>query len=539
MRTLLETVDDITDLETIDPDDIDQEEADFSQVGQSYNMHLKEKQVAKDKLKQQITAEKVFKEHQPSFLTYVEKEEIKSLHKNDPNLWTPEELSKSFPALPTTIKKILKSKWSPDSAERIIDYDNYVSKNWEKFKSGELVLSDQLEEHLKKFQNRKIVLIDRVQLAEKFVPPKIELPKPRNTYFSNIVQSYIEAKENRLKLEETNILHSDKDKSENIVEETGVKVKVKHKNETTKFQNTETYNKMGANVKVKPKNIKKVDKTEDTLSEENTKVDYEAQLAAKAKSMGMNIPKSEKNKLVAYTNYTSEEAVALKATDHVKVINQYVETACIEDTDIDDYQRQLQLKAKSMGIKPLKFETLNNSKIENQIDLVHISRESCEKHDLEFENKQYRYRSSNNKSEKHMTFSEFLSENVEEMSEQIKEGISDGSQKLILDIYKKEKELKNDIAREENENTLKTKPELNDLEIIENNYEEYVPGLPDNDSTETGIKLWRKKIDTTYKYTKPIKVPEHLRKKHLQIRIKDCYYDYDGEFLYRVPNVRN
>lgn len=124
---------------------------------------------------------------QPSFLTYTEKDQIKKLHDSDPEEWTPEKLSESFPALPETIRSVLRSRWIPKSVERIISYDTKVIENWKDFKKGKLAVDPDLNQHLMKFKHRRISLIDRDVLKENFIPPKMEFPKPRNKMFSSIV----------------------------------------------------------------------------------------------------------------------------------------------------------------------------------------------------------------------------------------------------------------------------------------------------------------------------------------------------------------
>lgn len=138
-----------------------------------------------------IVKSKYFKEVESKFLTYSERDQIKTLHQSDPTEWTPEKLSQSFPALPGTIKKILKSNWVPKSVEKIINYDNVVTENWKNFKTGKLTVNPALREHLMKFRSRKISLLDRKAL-ERFVPCPIILPKPKSDYFSTIVKESVD-----------------------------------------------------------------------------------------------------------------------------------------------------------------------------------------------------------------------------------------------------------------------------------------------------------------------------------------------------------
>ena len=61
----------------------------------------------------------------------------------------------------------------------------------------------------------------------------------------------------------------------------------------------------------------------------------------------------------------------------------------------------------------------------------------------------------------------------------------------------------------------------------------------DDNLLNTSIIARNKKVDVELNYAKPIKIAKHLYKPGMTYRISDCYYDDDGEFLYRVPNVQN
>ncbi|XP_017793473.1 PREDICTED: uncharacterized protein LOC108575242 [Habropoda laboriosa] len=178
-----------TDFEELDHDDIGIYESDFTEVAKFYEEKKRARKADHEQLKRLIVKSKYFKEVEPSFLTYVEKEQIKKLHKTNPDEWTPQKLSESFPALPETIKKILKASWVPKSVDTILKYDKKVIQNWKNWKTGQLAVNFNLKEHLMKFKNRTISLTDRETLVNKFVAPKMEFPKPTSSFFSSIVQS--------------------------------------------------------------------------------------------------------------------------------------------------------------------------------------------------------------------------------------------------------------------------------------------------------------------------------------------------------------
>ncbi|XP_034942695.1 uncharacterized protein [Chelonus insularis] len=174
--------------------DLEHLDADFMGAGEVYNEHKRELRYNKELLKMRITASKYFKTKEPNFLTWSERSQIKNLHDKDNQEWTPERLSTAFPALPETIKKVLKSNYMPKTAEAVIRYDQNVVDNWNQFKAGNLALSPQLEAHLQKFKDRNIQITNLKTIAEKFVKPKPVFSSPNCTMFSSIVKDYTESK---------------------------------------------------------------------------------------------------------------------------------------------------------------------------------------------------------------------------------------------------------------------------------------------------------------------------------------------------------
>lgn len=178
------------DAEELDHDDLDEFEAEFTNADQFYDIYEREQHSSKEMCKNHIVANKYFKETKdPNFLTSIEKHKIRELHKNNPEEWTVERLSESFPALPETIKKILKSDWLPDSIEKVVQYDTTVKDNWKQFQAGSIPVSPLLRKHLEKFKDRQIVLPDEDLLAKTIMQSKLELPKPKSKYFSGLIES--------------------------------------------------------------------------------------------------------------------------------------------------------------------------------------------------------------------------------------------------------------------------------------------------------------------------------------------------------------
>lgn len=371
-------------------------------------------QSQKERLKQQIVIQKYFKEKEPRFLTFAEKELIRKLHKFNPDEWTIEKLSESFPALPETIQKILRSNWSPKSVEKVMAYDNVVIKNWEKFRAGKLPLNPKLSEHLMKFKDRKITLADRESLAKQFVP-KLEFKKPKSQLYSSIIQTYLNEKE---KESDTKLLSQETDPS-----------KVTEKSDYSKNQNL----------------------------------------------------------LIANTITDSPAAV--------------------KDTENEEQSVTLQ------------------SRTDSQKDL-----------DMPY----------NKKVQSLLTFDEFVKEKLEDIHQESPE---EGT--TLLNVYRKQMDdsqvqtvevstaSDNEVIYEDNTSSkivrfdkdisIAPKDRDRDFNII---------GADDN-LLDTSIKIWKKKLDTDLNYAKPIKIAKHLYKPGMTYRISDCYYDDDGEFLYRVPGVHS
>ncbi|XP_046744369.1 uncharacterized protein LOC124410207 [Diprion similis] len=182
------------DLEAFDDLDLEEAAPDFFGVHKSYSMHKQEMEAAKEKLKLRIVARKYFKEHEPNLLTYIEKQQIRHLHESDSLVYTPEKLSESFPALPHTIRRILKARWHARNADRVVKHDQQVINNWKKFKRGELPVEPRCRQHLEKFKNRNITLPDKAEVEKKLLPPPPEFKKPQSQIYSGLIQKYLQDK---------------------------------------------------------------------------------------------------------------------------------------------------------------------------------------------------------------------------------------------------------------------------------------------------------------------------------------------------------
>lgn len=379
--------------EEMDQEDSEIYDSDFMTIDTSYKNKIREDKRIQEQLKRRIVKSKVFKEIEPNFLTYVEKDQIKKLHENNPKEWTPEKLSESFPALPETIKKILKIKWIPKSVERILQYDNKVIENWKQLKTGKLVVNDTLKQHLMKFKDRKIHLCDKETLMN-FIPPKIELPKPKSSFFSNIIKNSTDKEsiiENKLLISSQNNINKDK-KNFNVTEKKDIKFK--ETNDSMNICETRKYN-------TKEKTL---------LFEEFIK-----------------------NKLNNPSEISHEEKIAL-----TNIYKKYVESKNSEDVS---------------------FNVMNNIKKDAIIE-------------------------------------------------------------------------KKDIS------TTKTLSDKNSILNIKTDEFKVATKLNNDISLDTYIKERNSFMETNVEYFKRIKIPQNVYKQGMTYRIKDCYYDDDGEFLYRIPGLK-
>lgn len=366
----------------------------------------------KEHLKQQITNRKYFKEKEPRFLTFAERQLICKLYESNSEEWTIERLSESFPVLPETIQKILHANWSPKSVERVMQYDDVVVENWKKFRAGKLPVSARLNEHLMKFKSRKIIMTDRESLAKQFVPPAPKFKEPKSQLFSNIIQSYLDKKQDQKLLSQKNNPH----------------------------------------------------KVEDTFAHSN----------------------KNQNLLIADNKTESDFIVK---------------------------------NSENFALNEKQYFILN-------------SHTDSEKHNILSLNKK-----KNNK--KLLTFDEFVKAKLEDIQkESSKEDIT------LLNLYRKQMEasqemqLASDAIINMEEDTSKIIQKSNgSISIVLKNKDDNIV-MADDNLIDTNIKVWNKKIDTECDYAKPIKISKNLYKCGMTYRISDCYYDDDGEFLYRIPGIQ-
>lgn len=375
----------------------------------------------KERLKQRIVVHKYFKENDPRFLTFEEKEQICTLYESNPHQWPVEKLSESFPILPETIWKILYSKWSPRSVEDILRYDKVAIENWKKFRKGKLAVSPTFRKHLMKFKDRKIIMTDRELLAKKFVPPKPIFKKPMKTLFSSIVQDQLNEQQDDTKLSS----YEDNPRLSEVSHDPN-----KHPN---KQQNLLAASTMTDNNPAVVRNVK--------------------QLASKRTENSMLRLQSDSNKdcMVPYNVNNNNEYEKKKNPKQLFTFNEFLRTSLKDTSNMSPEESTVLLETYK--------NQMNFDGEEQTTDVAAASSSAVTNAENNFE-----------------------------------------------------------VSKYEDDNT--------DV-------------ATDDNLKDTRIKLWKKKIDTEGDYLKPIKITKNIYKPGMTYRVSDCYYDDDGEFLYRVPGVRS
>ncbi|XP_053670369.1 uncharacterized protein LOC128720701 [Anopheles nili] len=148
---------------TEDYESLDDSESNFYQVHKSHKQYETEQAQHRDRLQTWIVGNKYFKTKQLNFLTWSEKEQIRYLHGYDPEEWSIDKLTESFPADRYTIAKIVKTKWQPKDNKRMERHDAVVKENWQMFRSGRIKNIDSgFAQHLNKFMQRNTSETDQL-----------------------------------------------------------------------------------------------------------------------------------------------------------------------------------------------------------------------------------------------------------------------------------------------------------------------------------------------------------------------------------------
>lgn len=158
-------------------------ESDFMSIHKTHRQHEAEQQKQRDRIRQFMIKHKYFRDAKlPNLLLYAEKEQMRLLHERDPEEWNVERLAESFPATPDIVQKVLRSKWRPQSVERIRSHDVGVMKNWTLLRKGNCAnVPPELLHHLQKFAQRHRQ--DLQQLKPEQWPTRMEPPTPQINEF--------------------------------------------------------------------------------------------------------------------------------------------------------------------------------------------------------------------------------------------------------------------------------------------------------------------------------------------------------------------
>nr|XP_045591189.1 uncharacterized protein LOC123753244 [Procambarus clarkii] len=140
----------IDELEAISSSDMEALQGQASQIevdAKNYQKHIR----------RQIIKQKYFRDYEPkeeNLLTWAMKEQLRYLHLSDPDMWTPEALSLSFPISPAGAQKLLKAKWTMKSEADVQRHDRAVAARWKRHMKGKLGSATLLQQTLNITSNK-------------------------------------------------------------------------------------------------------------------------------------------------------------------------------------------------------------------------------------------------------------------------------------------------------------------------------------------------------------------------------------------------
>lgn len=533
-----------------------------------YLLFFSELAVQKEKLKTKITFSKYLKEVEPSFLTFAEKEEIKSLHERDPNEWSVERLSESFPALPATIKKVLHTKWSPKSVETILRYDDKVINNWEAFRAGELPLTPTMEKHLQNFKDRHIVLTDREALAKRFVPPKIEFPKPKSKIFSRIAETFLLPNvDQKVKTDDEN---TDLEISKNVRDESrDFKANADVDEENVLFKSNKNSNSTNKYFESNRNSHKKHVAFKSNRSWDKNNTDFESSRNFDEENVRIKSNRNWENKNIDFETRNNFDEQNLRFISKRNWDNKKTdfETSRNSDCKIRNFEENENIhQVQSLTTQERYQNTEVSPKEENQMTLLS---QNLNENDHRGKNKL-------------LTFEEFLIKNVGQTkdssdpedivlketykrqmekiafetksasSSQKKPGIEERDFNSESEVSSVERNLSS-VSLNEDEKGSKSRistritrrNEVSNFnkepqtDLISKKEDNEWSLSADRSGVDTYVKEWIKKGDDIDDDPPFIKIPKNSYKEGMTYRLRNCYYDDDGEFLYKVPGLHN
>lgn len=140
-----------------DPDDFSQHEGDFLNIDSTHRAHKQEIVAERERIRHRTVQAKYFKTPQLNFLTWSEKEQMRNLHRTDPEEWCAEKLADCFPVDGATAAKIVRARWTPSDATKIRKHDAAVQRAWQGLADGKTDdIEPKLLEHLRKYSDRSL-----------------------------------------------------------------------------------------------------------------------------------------------------------------------------------------------------------------------------------------------------------------------------------------------------------------------------------------------------------------------------------------------
>ena len=145
----------------------------------------RKKLIDKDAVRRAMVRKKYMKNEMdcvemPNLLTWMEKQMIIKLHKEDPVTWSYDQLSEHFPAPPIRIRNIIKRDYKghrkPDD---ITKHDQEAQNNWKLLNEGKLENGKETLEHLQKMGHQKSIPM-KVELEQSILKEYHEIRQQRN-----------------------------------------------------------------------------------------------------------------------------------------------------------------------------------------------------------------------------------------------------------------------------------------------------------------------------------------------------------------------
>ena len=165
---------------------------------------FREKKRERQRVLYHIVRRKYFKpEQEANLLTWDAKEQIRYLHTEEPDVWTPEKIAQSFPISVDGVKRFLKNDYTPQNLDEVMKHDRRVQKRWRALQAGggtdggplklryEELVATGLVQHAG--GNAALPMPARDKLLPLFTPPWRQ-PGRQPGLFESIVKDYSDKK---------------------------------------------------------------------------------------------------------------------------------------------------------------------------------------------------------------------------------------------------------------------------------------------------------------------------------------------------------